>query len=92
MPASIFVATHVPMSSRGYLADALLALHFEWSEKSGDGAPLEPTRHGFGMELLTRILPYDLGARTSVEFRGNGLRFQMALPSEHVAELGAGPA
>ena len=40
-------------------------------------------RHDLGMELLTRI-PYDLGAKTSVEFRGNGLRFQMELPNEHL--------
>lgn len=59
-------------------------LRFEWIEKSLDGSIPKAERHGFGMELLTRILPYDLGARTSVEFRDNGLRFQIDLPNEHL--------
>lgn len=54
-------------------------LNFEWVETSGDGPIPKPERHGFGMELLTRILPYDLGANTSVEFRDDGLRFEMEL-------------
>jgi len=60
-------------------------LNFEWVEKNGNGGLREPERHGFGMELLTRILPYDLGAKTSVEFQNNGLRFQMDLPGQHLA-------
>ncbi len=64
-------------------------LSFEWAETNGNGSLPEPTRHGFGMELLTRILPYDLGAKTNVEFRDNGLRFQMDLPSQHLAGLQA---
>ena len=64
-------------------------LSFEWTERNGNGELPEPTRHGFGMELLTRILPYDLGAKTNVEFRDDGLRFQMDLPSQHLAELRA---
>jgi hypothetical protein len=42
------------------------------------------------MELLTRLLPYDLGARTSVEFRDGGLRFEMDLPGEHLASIAHG--
>lgn len=60
-------------------------LDFEWVEHSGNGAIARPARHGFGMELLTRILPYDLGAKTKVEFMESGLRFAMALPAEHLA-------
>ena len=59
-------------------------LSFEWVEKGSDGPAAKPARHGFGMELLTRILPYDLGARTRVEFPGDGLRFAMDLPEEHL--------
>ena len=62
-------------------------LRFEWTEKNGNGSVPEPRRHGFGMELLTRILPYDLGAKTNVEFRNTGLRFQMDLPGAHLAKL-----
>ena len=51
------------------------ALHLTWQEKGI--ATKEPERNGFGMELLTRILPYDLDARTSVEFGGEGLQFTL---------------
>ena len=36
-------------------------LSFEWIENHANGRTGEPERRGFGMELLTRILPYDLG-------------------------------
>jgi len=48
----------------------------------------QPTRKGFGMELLTRLLPYDLDATTSVDFEKDGLRFQLQLPTEHLMENG----
>jgi len=63
-------------------------LHFEWVERGGNGKLLKPSRHGFGMELLTRILPYDLDAKTNVDFEDRGLRFQMELPTEHLVERG----
>jgi two-component system CheB/CheR fusion protein len=65
------------------------ALHFEWVEQGLDGdAPREPSRQGFGMELLTRILPYDLDAKTNVEFDDGGLRFAMELPLSNVMSGG----
>jgi two-component system CheB/CheR fusion protein len=65
------------------------SLAFEWLELSGDGPVGRPARHGFGMELLTRFLPYDLGAKTNVEFRGDGVTFEMQLPLEHVIRSGS---
>ena len=62
-------------------------LGFEWREKSGDRELFEPSRHGFGMELLTRILPYDLSAKTDVEFQKTGIRFKMELPAEHLLPI-----
>lgn len=59
-------------------------LVFEWIEKNGDGETAQPGRHGFGMELLTRFLPYDLGAKTNIEFRDGSLLFTMELPGEHL--------
>ena len=58
-------------------------LHFEWTEDGLDGELTKPKRRGFGMELLTRTLPYDLDAKTDVLFEGTGLRFRMDLPIEH---------
>jgi hypothetical protein len=40
------------------------------------------------MELLTRILPYDLDAKTNVEFDDGGLRFAMELPLSNVISGG----
>jgi two-component system CheB/CheR fusion protein len=61
-------------------------LKFEWTETNSNGQIPKPTRHGFGIELLTRILPYDLQARTNLEFQQGGLRFEMDLPTEHLVE------
>lgn len=55
-------------------------LALAWEEQGVDDAPSEPERQGFGMELLQRTLPYDLGAETDVEFRPQGLRFTLRMP------------
>jgi two-component system, chemotaxis family, CheB/CheR fusion protein len=60
------------------------ALTFEWTEHSANGKLDAPERQGFGMELLTRILPYDLNAKTSFQLGEPGLRFKMNLPAEHL--------
>jgi two-component system CheB/CheR fusion protein len=60
------------------------SMEFHWAETQPNGGLLKATRQGFGMELLTRILPYDLNARTKVEFASEGLRFSMDLPLDNV--------
>jgi two-component system CheB/CheR fusion protein len=68
-------------------------LDFEWTERGVDGADAKPDREGFGMELLKRILPYDLGAKTDVNIGADGLKFAMQLPISHVVDpQGAGEA
>jgi PAS domain S-box-containing protein len=54
-------------------------LDFEWVES---GLPVEPSagREGFGHEMLKRSLAYDLGAKTEIQFKRDGLRFVMHLP------------
>ena len=47
-------------------------LVFEWTETNSNGQIPKPTRQGFGMELLTQILPYDLEAKTNLEFQQRG--------------------
>lgn len=56
-------------------------LLFNWEETGVDLGENPPIREGFGMDLLRRSLPYDLGAETDVEFRPNGLRFELRLPA-----------
>ena len=60
-------------------------LKFEWREHGLAGLK-DPQHTGFGVELLSRILPYDLGADTSVDFAPKGLRFSMTLPGKHIAD------
>jgi hypothetical protein len=36
------------------------------------------------MELLERILPYDLGAKTKLDFNPSQIRFSLELPEEHL--------
>lgn len=63
---------------RGNGADGA-SLHFSW-EESGVEIDDKPTREGFGMDLLLRSLPYDLHAETRVDFRPQGLRFDLTMP------------
>ncbi len=55
-------------------------LELVWEENGVEDTPPEPRRQGFGLELLQRTLPYELGAETKVDFRPEGLRFSMAVP------------
>jgi len=55
-------------------------LHWRWRE-SGVGIALPtPQRRGFGQELIERVLPYELGARTSLTFAPGGARCEIELP------------
>lgn len=56
------------------------ALHFEWIEVGLDTPP-SASEEGFGHEMLLRSLPYDLGAETNLEFRTDGIRFTMSMPT-----------
>lgn len=60
-------------------------LRLEWIERGLD-RPLETPEHrGFGLELLERSLPYELGAVTDVEFAPEGFRFTMEMPlDQHI--------
>jgi len=51
-----------------------------WTEMGVPAIPLEPRRKGFGSELITEALPYQLGAETTLEFRGGGVRCSMSVP------------
>jgi two-component system CheB/CheR fusion protein len=56
-----------------------------WQESGVDDVEPEPARQGFGLELLQRTLPYELDARTEVEFSAQGMRFSLRMPlSRHM--------
>jgi two-component system CheB/CheR fusion protein len=62
------------------VGDGSPSLQFDWREESGNGGVVEPKRKGFGFELLTRGLPYELGGKTNLKFEPGGLRFSMEVP------------
>lgn len=55
-------------------------LLLSWRETGVDLQGKDPSRDGFGMELLLRSLPYDLQCETTVEFLPAGLLFELRMP------------
>ena len=55
----------------------------EWVE---DGGPLvqEPTRQGFGHKVTTQFIAHALAAQVSEEFRKEGLRWSLVMPSTYL--------
>lgn len=64
-------------------------LHWRWCESGVGIATRTPRRRGFGQELIERVLPYELGALTSVTFAPGGVRCEIDLPlNERTTSLG----
>jgi two-component system, chemotaxis family, CheB/CheR fusion protein len=57
--------------------DATLVL--SWRERDGPTVS-EPTRHGFGTELLQRQLRYELNGNATMDFQRDGLRVVLEIP------------
>lgn len=55
-------------------------LRLEWVEHGValDGAPMRP---GFGRELIERMLPYELNAKTSFRFSRDGVHVELLVPA-----------
>ncbi len=56
-------------------------LLFEWIESGSPRQfPRQPRRRGFGTELLERTLNYEIGAKTSLMFKPDGLHCNIEFP------------
>ncbi|ANN65547.1 hypothetical protein BAU06_03875 [Bordetella bronchialis] len=55
-------------------------LHVDWRETGVRMPPQAATRMGHGRELIEQALPYQLGARTSCDFGGDGLHCTLSIP------------
>ena len=55
------------------------SLRMEWRE-AGPTISRTLDRRGFGMDVLTRLLAYELQAEAQITFEPNGLTFTMHLP------------
>jgi two-component system CheB/CheR fusion protein len=58
-------------------------LRLVWQESGVPVTDLQPSRRGFGRELIEQGLPYELGAATSMEFRPGGMccAIEFSLPA-----------
>jgi two-component sensor histidine kinase len=56
-------------------------LHLEWIETGMRLRGSERRRNGFGTELLTRTLAYDLDATVTRQFSTTGVRYAIGLPA-----------
>lgn len=54
-------------------------LRFTWTE-TGIVPPEEPRRQGFGTELVTRRVPFELGGRGAIAFEGDRLVATIEFP------------
>ncbi|CAN7619276.1 PAS domain-containing protein [Phenylobacterium sp. LjRoot164] len=63
-------------------------LFLDWRESGTRALDTSPSRFGFGRELIEKGLPYELGAKTSIEFHPGGVRAVIEIPlSDRIAEL-----
>lgn len=67
----------------------ICSLDLTWSEQGVPVIISQPTRRGFGCELIEDALPYRSGVTTSLEFRGGGVFCLLSAPQ---SEGGAGAA
>jgi PAS domain S-box-containing protein len=57
-------------------------LVFRWLESGAEHDGGSPGHEGFGMELLRRSLPYDVGGATKLDLTPGGLEFEFRMPLE----------
>ncbi|WP_262028793.1 PAS domain S-box protein [Microvirga sp. Mcv34] len=69
--------------------DGERTLKLEWRETGIRIATAAPRRRGFGTELIERSLPYEIDARTALEFSPGGIRCVIEFPlNQRTALLG----
>lgn len=57
-----------------------------WGE-SGGPAVRQPSRHGFGSELMQKQLHYELAGRATLDFAPAGLQVTLVIPAENVVTV-----
>jgi two-component system CheB/CheR fusion protein len=62
--------------------DGQRRLRLLWEERGATLSMRPPTLKGFGLELIEKTLPYELDARTRVDWPERGARIEILLPAE----------
>ena len=60
-------------------------LHLTWSEQTNSKVE-PPSRNGFGMTLIQRIIPHELGGEVKVDFQPDGLQVSLTIPARFISE------
>jgi two-component sensor histidine kinase len=71
------------LAVRWELDDA--GLRLEWRETRVPTMDPKPKQSGFGREWIERGLPYQLGARSELEFLPGGIVCTILIPRQHIA-------
>lgn len=71
--------------------DGAPLLDLSWEEQGMSGLPPHPAHRGFGTEVLTRTLSYELKAETEFAFQPTGLRYRLTVPLAAVRFNGVAP-
>jgi two-component sensor histidine kinase len=58
-------------------------VHICWIEEGGPVAQV-PEQHGFGVRVITELVPRSLNGTASLTFTPTGLRWKLAIPQQHV--------
>lgn len=60
--------------------DGKATLELVWREAGVPGVTPEPAHKGFGRDLIEQALPYQLSARTTLDFLADGMRCAISVP------------
>lgn len=64
------------------LGETSASLAIDWRESGVSPMPVQPTRRGFGTEVLLHMLAYELNATVELNFQPAGLACHIVLPAE----------
>ena len=82
---------HIDVTWTIVTLDGERRLRLEWRETGVHVASAAPRRRGFGTELIERALPYEIGAKTALDFTPGGIRCTIEFPlNQRTALLGRG--
>jgi two-component sensor histidine kinase len=63
-------------------------VRLSWIEVGGP-APREPEQQGFGVRVVTELVPRSLNGTASLTFTPSGIKWELAIPQQHVVASGA---
>jgi len=82
---------HISIAWQTDTAGEPARLRIHWHESGASVAAIAPRRRGFGRELIERMLPYEIDARTRFELTPGGVQCEIDVPLTERTAAGAVP-